>query len=211
MYQRGAGPTSFTIGRMRPSSLSSSAIVALLLLGGPLPAAAPQAAEAGAAPGPASAAPTAAAVLQKARAAAGKRNVFVAFHASWCIWCKALEKLTLLPGTKPVFDRYYTVAWLTVDERTSRKSLENAGADEVRTRLGGDGVALPFYGVVDLEGKVLATSARRGLDGKKENVGFPAAPDEVEDFLAIFRAGAPDLTESEEKALVDGIASLAKR
>lgn len=207
---------------MNRRALSSSALVATLLLGGPPVAAAPPAPATGtsaptAAQGskpatPTSAtSPTAMAVYEKARAAAGKRGVFLAFHASWCVWCRALEKLTILPATKPVFDRYYEVVWLTVDERTSRKSLENPGADEFRTRIGGDGVALPFYAVVNPEGKVVATSVRRGLDGKKENIGFPGRPDEVEDFLAIFRAGAPDLTESEEKALVEGIAALAKR
>jgi len=191
----------------------ASALSAALLLGGPLAAAAPAApATATRAPGAAApVSPTAIAVYEKTRAAAGKRGVFLAFHASWCVWCRALEKLILLPTTKPVFDRYYEVAWLTVDERSSRKSLENPGADELRTRIGGDGVALPFYAVVDPKGSVVATSVRRGLDGKKENIGFPGTPDEVEDFLALFRAGAPDLTESEEKALVDGIAALAKR
>jgi thiol:disulfide interchange protein len=191
--------------------LSSSALVAALLFGGPPATAAPAAPASGEAQASAPTSPAAMAVYQKAKAAAGKRSVFLAFHASWCVWCRALEKLILLPTTKPVFDRYYEVAWLTVDERSSRKSLENPGADELRTRIGGDGVALPFYAVVDPKGSVVATSVRRGLDGKKENIGFPGTPDEVEDFLALFRAGAPDLTESEEKALVDGIAALAKR
>jgi thiol-disulfide isomerase/thioredoxin len=155
--------------------------------------------------------PSATAVYEKARAAAGKRGVFLAFHASWCVWCRALEKLTVLPSTKPIFDRYYEVAWLTVDERASRKSFENPGADEFRARIGGDGVALPFYAVVDSKGTVAATSVRRDLDGKKENVGFPGTIEEVQDFLAIFRAGAPDLTDGEEKALVDGIVALARR
>ena len=196
---------------MRRPALPASVTAAALLLCGAPAAPASASAETPAAKSPASAAPTSAAVLEKARAAAGKRNVFVGFHASWCVWCRALEKLTLLAGTKPVFDKYYEVAWLTVDERASRKTLENAGADELRTSLGGDGVSLPFYAVVDGKWTVLATSARPGLGGKKENVGFPGSPDEVQDFLAIFRAGAPGLTEAEEKALVDGIAALVRR
>ena len=191
--------------------LSSSALVAALLFGGPPATAAPAAPASGEAQASAPTSPTAMAVYEKAKAAAGKRSVFLAFHASWCLWCRALEKLTVLPATKPIFDRYYEVAWLTVDERTSRKSLENPGADELRTRIGGDGVALPFYAVVDAKGSVVATSVRPGLDGKKENIGFPGTPDEVETFLALFRAGAPDLTDSEEKALVNGIAALVKR
>jgi thiol:disulfide interchange protein len=209
---------------MSPLARSTSAAVAALLLAGslagplaaappaaaPSPAAAPGASSPAAGPGPAPAAPSTAAVLDKARAAAGKRGVFLGFHASWCVWCRALEKLTVLPATKAVFDRYYEVAWLTVDERTSRKSLENPGADEFRTLIGGDGVALPLYAVIDSKGSVVATSVRRGLDGKKENVGFPGTPVEIQDFIAIFRAGAPDLTDGEEKALVDGIVSLVK-
>src|SRR5512140_2094700 len=191
--------------------LSISALFCALLLGVPIATAAPGAPPLGEAKDSTPTAPTAQAVYERAKAAAGKRSVFLGFHASWCLWCRALEKLTVLPATKPVFDRYYEVAWLTVDERASRKSLENPGADELRTRIGGDGVALPFYAVVDPKGVVVATSVRRGLDGKKENIGFPGTPDEVEAFLAVFRAGAPDLTDSEEKALVNGIVALAKR
>jgi thiol:disulfide interchange protein len=150
-------------------------------------------------------------VVEKPRAAAGKRGVFLGFHASWCTWCRALQRLTLLPAAKPVFDRYYVVAWLTVDERAARKSLENPGADGLRTRLGGDGVALPFYAVIDPSGKVTGTSVRSGLDGRKENIGFPGTPDEVQDFLTMFRSGAPDLTAAEEKILTDAVASLVGR
>ena len=149
--------------------------------------------------------------MEKARADAGTRGVFLGFHASWCTWCRALEKLTLLPATKPVFDKYFVVAWLTVDERTTRQHLENPGADALRTRLGGDGVALPFYAVVAPSGKVVGTSVRAGLDGKKENIGFPGTPDEVQAFLTLFQAAAPELTAEEEQALIGAIASLVRR
>jgi thiol:disulfide interchange protein len=199
-------PTSITIGRMSRPVSTTSVLVAALLLGAPIAtAAAPPSGDAK------GSTPTAIAVYEKAKVAAGNRSVFLAFHASWCLWCRALERLTVLPTTKPVFDRYYEVAWLTVDETPSRKSLENPGADELRKRIGGDGVALPFYAVVDSKGSVVATSVRPGLDGKKENIGFPGTPDEVETFLALFRAGAPELTENEGRALANGIAALLKR
>jgi thiol:disulfide interchange protein len=194
---------------MKRSRLLSAALVSALLFGSPRSSAA----DGAPAPGgpPAAPAPTATAVYEEARAEAGKRGVFLAFHASWCVWCKALEKLTVLPGARAVFDRHYAVAWITVDERASRKALENPGAAELRSRLGCDGVALPFYVVVNPEGKVVASSVRTGPDGAKTNVGFPGSRKEVESFLAIFRAGAPDLTEDEERALVKGIAGAARR
>lgn len=150
-------------------------------------------------------------VVEKARAAAGKRGVFLAFHASWCTWCRALQRLTLLPSTKPIFDKYYVVAWLTVDERAGRQYLENPGADALRTKLGGAGVALPFYAVIDPSGKVTGTSVRQGLDGKGENIGFPGTPDEVQAFVALFGSATPGLTQEEEKTLTDGVASLFGR
>jgi thiol:disulfide interchange protein len=197
---------------MKSSRAHFPALVALFLLGAP---AAPGEGEAPASGRPQGAAPkevaSATAVLARARAAAGTRGVFLAFHASWCGWCRTLEKLTTLPATKGVFDRHYVVAWLTVDERASRKELENPGADEMRSRLGLDGVALPFYVVFDPAGKVVGSSVRPDRDGKKENIGFPATPEEIRAFLALFRSGAPGLTADEEQALVNGIAALARR
>ena len=204
---------------MKRSRVIPSALAALLLLGAPRSLAAGEAPASGAPPSavpekaapPPETTPAAMAVYEKARAEAGKRGVFLAFHASWCVWCKALEKLTLLPGTKAVFDRYYAVAWLTVDERNSRKALENPGADELRTRLGCDGVALPFYVTIDAAGKVAGSSVRTFPGGQKENVGFPATHEEIGAFLDVFRAAAPDLTADEEQALRKGLAELARR
>lgn len=156
--------------------------------------------------------PTAGELLSKAKERAGsKKSVFVAFHASWCVWCRQLEHFMRLPTVKPVFDRYYEIVWLTVDERKGRKNLENPGADDIRERLGAAGVALPFYSVADPKGMMVAASFRRGGDGKMENIGFPGTPDEISSFLELFRAGAPGLTPAEEKSLRDGLVSLATR
>jgi hypothetical protein len=119
--------------------------------------------------------------------------------------------LTRLPETKPVFDRHYEVVWLRVDETAARKDQETPGADALRRELGGTGAALPAYAVLGPDGRAVATSWRRAPDGKVGGIGFPGTPEEVAQFLALFRAGAPGLTPDEERALRAGIASLSRR
>ncbi len=175
-----------------------AALSALALLSGPT--------EAGPSP------PAASQLLSRAEAATkGRKAVFVAFHASWCGWCRRLEKLLELPAVKPVFDRHFETVWLTVDERADRKASENPGADELRRRLGGQSSGLPFYAVFDSKGRVLARSVRRTADGRTEGIGFPRTPDEIGTFIDLLRAGAPRMTAAEEKTLREALASLTKR
>ena len=72
-------------------------------------------------------------VLDKVSAQAKKENkkVFVMFHASWCGWCKKMEKHMQDPAIKKYFDDNYITAFLTVQESPKNKSLENPGAAEL--------------------------------------------------------------------------------
>ena len=151
-------------------------------------------------------------LFRKAVKAAGeKRNVLVLFHASWCGWCRRLEKYTRLPEVQPILERHYEVLWLTVDERGGKKSLDNPGADEVRDAIGGKAGGLPVYAALDRDGKVLGSSTRRGLDGKTENIGFPGNPDEIDHFFKLLRSGAPRLTDAEEASLRRSLVALLVR
>lgn len=153
-----------------------------------------------AAPAPA-APPTADAVLDAAARAAraGKRNLLVSFHASWCGWCRRLDAILSSPAAKEVLERHYQKAGLTVLERGERKSLENPGAGELLTSLAGSDSGLPFTAVLERKSrKAIATS---NLGGPGTNVGFPAKPHEIDHFIAMLRRGAPGMTEAEAETI----------
>ena len=120
-------------------------------------------------------------VLNKAltQAKAENKNVLLVFHASWCGWCKLMEKNMELPTTKPLFDKNYVTAYLDVQERGEKKSLENPGGQELMNKYKGETAGLPFWLMLSSKGEVLANS----FNEKGENIGSPASPEEVASFL----------------------------
>ena len=121
-------------------------------------------------------------VLNKAfkEAKAGKKNVLLVFHASWCKWCKMMEKNMDLPEAKPIFDKRFVTAYLDVQERGDKKSLENPGGQELMNKYKGENAGLPIWLVLNPKGEVLADS----FDDKGQNLGSPATPEEVTAFIA---------------------------
>ncbi|WP_313000064.1 thioredoxin family protein [Chryseobacterium gleum] len=113
-------------------------------------------------------------------AKAGKKNVLLIFHASWCKWCKMMEKNMDLPETKPIFDKRFVTAYIDVQERGDKKSLENPGGQELMNKYNGENAGLPFWLILNPKGEVLADS----FDAKGENLGSPATPEEVAIFIA---------------------------
>ena len=64
------------------------------------------------------------------------KNVLVIFHASWCSWCKKMEKQLKDPQISESIEDIFVIAYLTVMESKQNKHLENPGAAEFfrRTR-----------------------------------------------------------------------------
>ncbi len=120
-------------------------------------------------------------VLNKAitQAKTENKNVLLVFHASWCGWCKLMEKNMNLPETKPLFDKNFVTAYLDVQERGEKKTLENPGGQELMNKYKGEKAGLPFWLILDSKDNVLADS----FDSKGENIGSPATPEEVASFL----------------------------
>lgn len=121
-------------------------------------------------------------LLQKAYKQAKKENkkVFVMFHASWCSWCKKMEKNMQAETTKKLFDDNYVFVFLTVQERPDSKDLENPGAAELLAKYKADKQGIPFWVILDAKGKVLENAFNK----KRENLGCPATPEEVTEFTA---------------------------
>jgi thiol-disulfide isomerase/thioredoxin len=149
--------------------------------------------------------PSAEAILQKAQAAANAshRTVLVAFHASWCSWCRRLEATLNRPAVKEIMNRHFVIQWLTVQERGPKKELDNPGAAELYQKwTAGAKAGIPFYLVLDAKGQMVSSSIRALKPGAEAgNMGYPGSPEEIQGFLALLKDGAPALTPTETDTL----------
>jgi thioredoxin-related protein len=144
--------------------------------------------------------PSAEKVLSDARKVAAKENkkVLVLFHASWCGWCKKMEKAMEEPALKPLFEKNYVIRWLTVYESPARKGEENPGAEDLLKQYKGNDQGIPYFLIFDAKGKMLADSQK----APGENVGCPAEPDEVAYFVSVLKK-TTSLTERELQTVAE--------
>ena len=143
------------------------------------------------------------AILKEAcqQAARENKNVFVMFHASWCGWCHKMDNSMNDASCKKFFDNNYVITHFVVEETTDKKNLETPGAAELKVKYNGDGQGLPFWLVIDKDGKLLADSKMRkegeGAD-KGSNAGCPATEEEVAFFLSVIqKTSSPDRAQLE--------------
>lgn len=117
-------------------------------------------------------------VLNKAFAKAKKekKKVLLIFHASWCGWCKKMEKAIVDKSCKDFFEKNYVITYLTVLDSEEKN---NKGSSEVLKKYGGENSGLPYWVILDEKGTLLEDSK----DSNGENVGCPAEPNEVETFI----------------------------
>lgn len=140
-------------------------------------------------------------VLNKAlkEAKAEKKNVLLMFHASWCKWCKMMEKNMDLPETKPIFNKRFVTAYVDVQERGEKKSLENPGGQELMNKYKGENAGLPFWVIINPKGEVLTNS----FNEKDENLGSPATPEEV--TLFVTKLGKASKLNKEETQIIHNV------
>jgi len=135
--------------------------------------------------------PSAASLLDQAKSQASRerKNVLVIFHASWCGWCHRLDETFLADKEmgKLVNDSF-VVLHLDVLEHGDKKSLENAGGEELMGQWGGKESGLPFLVVLNSKGTKLMDSNRTG--DARSNIGYPAQPQEIGHFVKMLRTSA---------------------
>lgn len=126
------------------------------------------------------------------KASAEKKNVFVIFHASWCVWCHKMDSSMNDKVCQKMFADNYVICHLTVDESKENKMLENPGADALRKIYHGETAGLPFWMILDKNGKFLVDSkmlpAGAAANAERENIGCPAAKEEVAYFTNVLKA-----------------------
>ena len=125
------------------------------------------------------------ALLEKAykQAKSENKNIFVAFQASWCSWCKVMEKNMNNENCKTLFTDNYVIVHLSVNESEKKQHLETVGAKALLKKWGGQKAGLPFFVMLDKKGEVLGNS----FDDDGKNMGCPTSEKEVTSFLSTLK------------------------
>jgi RNA polymerase sigma factor (sigma-70 family) len=118
-----------------------------------------------------------------ARAKREKKRVLVQESANWCGPCLALSRF--LDRNRTLLAKDYL--WVKIDRRWPHAAEL---MKEIRKDPRG---GIPWFAILDAEGKILATS--NGPDGK--NIGFPSDQPGRETFVSLLRKTRQRLTDSE--------------
>ncbi|MCC6678745.1 MAG: thioredoxin family protein [Phycisphaerales bacterium] len=127
-----------------------------------------------------------------AQARAEGKVVFLHFGAPWCGWCHKLEAWMARPDVAPVLAKAFVDLKIDTDR--------TVGGSEVLARYSkGQNGGIPWFVFLDGDGKSVIDST-----GPKGNIGFPAAPEEIEHFGVMLRKTGK-LSEAEVTGLLDSL------
>ena len=139
-------------------------------------------------------------VLAEARDAAKSqgKNIFVLFSATWCAPCKWFKEALAKEPWASVLDRNYV--FVTLRGHEEKPEDANAGATQLFDLwTKGQSGGIPFYAVLDADGKLLMT-AHEMVNGTPMNrTGISGS--EGRHLLEVLRATAPSIHEIELRML----------
>jgi thioredoxin-related protein len=120
------------------------------------------------------------------------KMVLLHFGAPWCGWCHRLRGFLADQEIARILGQDFVDLEIDIDRMTHGKAIEKQYR---KLEPGG----IPWFAFLDASGKVLATS-----DGPNGNIGYPAAPEEIEHFVRM-------LTKHTKRMSPSQIAQIAKR
>ncbi len=132
-------------------------------------------------------------ILSSAKKIAAKegKNIFIMWHASWCGYCKKMDKLMNEISVKQYFDDSFVIEHLVVKENKDLKHLENPGAEVMLLKYNGDKSGIPFWVILDSKGEFLDDSFMRpdgvGYDQPGKNTGCPLMQNEVDHWIKVLK------------------------
>jgi thioredoxin-related protein len=145
--------------------------------------------------------PSAERVLADAKSAAVEqhKDIFLVFGASWCQPCHELEAFVADRKIRPILGKYFVIADLSVEEEHGKHpELNSPGAEKLLEDFGNKDGGVPFIVFLDQQGQLLINSNRPSMGKDKGgNVGYPAAPEEIDWFMQMLRKTLPSLSESD--------------
>lgn len=138
-------------------------------------------------------------VLKNALAIASRDDKRVLLHlgAPWCGWCHRLDEFLL--DQEQVLASDYVDVKIDVDRMKNGKEL----ALELR---GAENGGIPWMAMLDADGNQLVTSV-----GTQGNIGYPAAPEEIEHFLSMLKTTRKQLADSDLDALETELKARAEK
>lgn len=132
-------------------------------------------------------------IINQSCAEAGRqhKNVFVIFHASWCVWCRKMDSSINDASCKKYFHDNYVFTHLTVFETDDKASLNTPGAKEFLAAHHAADQGIPAWFIFDKDGNLLADSQLRkpgeSADTEGSNVGCPANETEINYFISVLQ------------------------
>lgn len=129
-------------------------------------------------------------------ARAGHKRVFLHFGAPWCGWCRKLEGWMQRDDVAPLLSKEFVDVKIDIDRMT--------GGQDVFAKFNpaSKSSGIPWFAFLDADGKRLADSmVTEG--GTGQNIGFPAADNEIAHFGSMLTRSATHLS-TEEIAKLTG-------